>query len=146
MNWVFLDFIRWDYNVGTPLVRPLGGSQSALCYLATALARRGERVTTLTGITKPVTVEGVQCLPHEDIPIEVFSPPDTLTVVLNGPSDVIRAIRDKIPAGKPVHIVVLWETSDYDLEWRAAGRLRFEAAYAPEDSVYEQLIDDPAAR
>jgi len=28
--------------------------------------------------------------------------------------------------------------------WRAAGRERFEAAYAPEDSVYEQLIDDAA--
>lgn len=26
-----------------------------------------------------------------------------------------------------------------DREWRAAGRLRFEAAYAPEDSVYEQI-------
>ena len=41
MNWVFLDFIRWDYDVATPRERPLGGSQSALCYLAAALARRG---------------------------------------------------------------------------------------------------------
>ena len=43
MNWVFLDFIRWDFDVATPLEKPLGGSQSALCYLATALASRGPR-------------------------------------------------------------------------------------------------------
>jgi len=33
-----------------------------------------------------------------------------------------------------------------DDDWRAAGRERFTAAYAPEDEVYERLIDDPAAR
>src|SRR5688572_33444330 len=34
MNWIFLDGIPWDYDIETPLVRPLGGSQSCLCYLA----------------------------------------------------------------------------------------------------------------
>jgi glycosyltransferase involved in cell wall biosynthesis len=111
MNWVFLDFIRWDYDVRTPQVQPLGGSQSALCYLATALARRGERVTTLTGATKPRTVLGVQCLRHEEIPVEVFSAADTLTIVLNGPADAIRAIREVIPAGKPA---VLWTQHAHD--------------------------------
>src|SRR5262245_9954148 len=111
MNWVFLDFIRWDYDVGTPQVQPLGGSQSALCYLVTALARRGERVTTLTGTTKPRTVLGVQCLRHEEIPVEVFSAADTLTVVLNGPADAIRAIREVIPAGRPA---ILWTQHAHD--------------------------------
>src|SRR5437763_10727402 len=111
MNFVFIDFIRWDYDVGTPLARPLGGSQSALCYLAAALARRGERVTTLTGITKPRTVNGVRCLPYEDIPVEIFAPSDTLTIVLNGPADTIRNIREVMPAGKPV---VLWTQHAHD--------------------------------
>ncbi len=111
MNFVFLDFIRWDYDVETPLARPLGGSQSALCYLATALARRGERVTALTGTKKPRLAQGVNCLHHDNIPTDVFSPKDTLTIVLNGPADVIRAIRAALPAGKPA---ILWTQHAHD--------------------------------
>jgi hypothetical protein len=32
--------------------------------------------------------------------------------------------------------------SEEDNAWREAGRRRFESAYAPEDSVYEELIHD----
>jgi len=111
MNWVFLDFIRWDYDVAAPRERPLGGSQSALCYLAAALARRGQRVTTLTGTTKPREVDGVRCLRYEDIPAEIFAPPDTVTVVLNGPVDVGQAVRQVIPKGKQL---VLWTQHAHD--------------------------------
>jgi len=52
----------------------------------------------------------------------------------------------QIPAGKQLPVVILSETSDSDSAWRLAGRERFEAAYGPGDAVYEQLIDDPAAR
>ena len=37
MNLTFLDTIAWDYDVATPMTRPLGGSQSVLCYLAVEL-------------------------------------------------------------------------------------------------------------
>jgi glycosyltransferase involved in cell wall biosynthesis len=111
MNWVFLDFIRWDYDIVAPLVRPLGGSQSALCYLAAALACRGQRVTTLTGTTKPREVNGVRCLRYEDIPAEVFAPQDTLTVVLNGPADMGQAVRQVIPQGRPL---ILWTQHAHD--------------------------------
>src|SRR6188508_2926336 len=111
MNWVFLDFIRWDFDVGTPLVRPLGGSQSAMCYLATTLAKNGQRVTTLTGTTQPREVNGVRCLRYESIPADVFAPADTIIVVLNGPADVVHAVRDVIPPGKPV---VLWTQHAHD--------------------------------
>jgi glycosyltransferase involved in cell wall biosynthesis len=111
MNWVFLDFIRWDYDVAAPLVRPLGGSQSAMCYLATALARGGERVTTLTGTTTPREVEGVRCLRYENIPVEIFAPPDTIIVVVNGPAEMGRAVRDAIPRERPL---VLWTGHAHD--------------------------------
>jgi glycosyltransferase involved in cell wall biosynthesis len=111
MNWVFLDFIRWDYDVAAARERPLGGSQSALCYLAAALARRGQRVTTLTGTTKPREVDGVRCLRYEDIPAEIFAPSDTITVVLNGPVDVGPAVRQVIPKGKRL---VLWTQHAHD--------------------------------
>jgi glycosyltransferase involved in cell wall biosynthesis len=111
MNWVFLDFVPWDYDVSTPLVRPMGGSQSSLCYLAMALARRGQRVTTLTATSQPREIAGVRCLRHEGIPPEVFASPDTLTVVLNGPGDIARAVREAIPSGRKV---IFWTQHAHD--------------------------------
>jgi hypothetical protein len=58
------------------------------------------------------------------------------------PPEVAR----EIPPGEQLRIVVMWEPSKLDLAWRMAGRQRFEAAYSPEDDVYEQLIDDAAIR
>lgn len=58
------------------------------------------------------------------------------------PADVVR----EIPAGEHLRVVVMWEPSESDAAWRSAGRQRFEAAYCPEDAVYEELIDDTAAR
>jgi glycosyltransferase involved in cell wall biosynthesis len=111
VNWVFLDFIAWDYDVSTPLNKPVGGSQSALCYLAVALARRGQRVTTLTATATPREINGVRCLRYENIPAEVFAPPDTVTVVLNGPADIARVVREAIPGGR---LLVLWTQHAHD--------------------------------
>jgi hypothetical protein len=58
------------------------------------------------------------------------------------PPEVLR----EIPPGEQLRVVVMWEPSDPDLAWHAAGRQRFEAAYSPEDAVYGQLIDDAAIR
>jgi hypothetical protein len=68
------------------------------------------------------------------------------TVNPGGQIGVPPELAQQIPAGEPLQVIVLWERSNLDVAWRAAGRERFEAAYAPEDSVYEQLIDDAAAR
>ena len=38
------------------------------------------------------------------------------------------------------------EAPNDDLAWLVAGRRQFEAAYALEDSVYEQLIDETPRR
>jgi hypothetical protein len=56
-----------------------------------------------------------------------------------------EAARD-IPAGEQIRVVVMWEPATLDPAWRTAGRQRFEAAYAPDDAVYEQLMDDSATR
>jgi hypothetical protein len=40
----FLDTYTWDYNIETPYCKPLGGTQSAICYLAEALAAQGNEV------------------------------------------------------------------------------------------------------
>jgi glycosyltransferase involved in cell wall biosynthesis len=67
MRLCFLDFSNWDYNVDGPLLRPLGGSQSALCYLAVELAKAGHSVTVMTGTTQPGTVKGVECVNLENV-------------------------------------------------------------------------------
>jgi hypothetical protein len=55
-------------------------------------------------------------------------------------------VASEIPPGEQLRVVVMWEPLNLDLAWRTAGRRRFEAAYSPEDAVYEQLIDDAAIR
>jgi len=105
MNWVFLDVAPWDYDVATPLTRPLGGSQSALCYLAMALAHCGQQVTTLTATTNPRIIDGVHCLRYSETPVQLFSAPDTVTIVLNGPPDFAATILGTIRNLGPL---VLW--------------------------------------
>ncbi len=61
MKIVFLDLIGWDYTPLTPLSRPLGGTQSAICYLATELAARGHHVALVNHVAEPGTFAGVEC-------------------------------------------------------------------------------------
>jgi glycosyltransferase involved in cell wall biosynthesis len=82
-----------------------------MCYLALALARRGHRVTTLTGTTRPRDINGVRCLRYEDIPFEVFAPPETVVVVLNGPADMAQQLRAALPPGQPL---MLWTQHAHD--------------------------------
>ena len=62
---VFLDPHPWDYHAETPLQLPLGGTQSAACHLAAALAARGHRVALSTYTTAPGTYRGVECVGRE---------------------------------------------------------------------------------
>jgi glycosyltransferase involved in cell wall biosynthesis len=62
MKIAFLDPIVWDYNVDTPLTQPLGGSQSALCYLAAQLARMGHEVSLINNIAATADYSGVRCV------------------------------------------------------------------------------------
>ena len=63
----------------------------------------------------------------------------------NGQIAVPPEIASQVPAGEQIQVVLQWGVSDDDA-WRAAGRRRFEAAYATDDSVYELLIHDPSTR
>lgn len=55
----------YEYDTVTPLLRPFGGSQSALCYLAAELVRLGHDVTILNETSKPKRdANGVSILPR----------------------------------------------------------------------------------
>jgi len=68
------------------------------------------------------------------------------TLTPSGQIDVPADIASQVPPGEQVQVVLMWGLPDDEVAWRNAGRRRFEAAYAPEDSIYEQLIHDPEAR
>jgi hypothetical protein len=56
-------------------------------------------------------------------------------------------VAKEIPPGEQLRVLLMWEPSDTEMaSWRAMGSERFEAAYAPEDDVYNCLIDDPSVR
>lgn len=69
----FLDTFPLEYVIETPYCQPLGGSQSALCYLAEALATRGHEVFLFNNIQKATVSRGVKCQPRgiteADIPL-----------------------------------------------------------------------------
>lgn len=105
MHWIFFDPLPWDYDVAAPLTQPMGGSQSAMCYLATALARRGHQVMTVTGVASSREVNGVRCQSRRETPLEQFAAPGTITVVLNGPAELAVGLRRSL-AQRPR--LILW--------------------------------------
>lgn len=54
-------------------------------------------------------------------------------------------ILDSYPAltEADIHACLEFEAANDDAAWRETGRPAFEAAYAPEDFVYELLLDEP---
>jgi glycosyltransferase involved in cell wall biosynthesis len=62
MKIALLDLARWDYNVSSVRQVPLGGSQSAACYLAECLAAAGQEVWVVNHTTAPGAYSGVNCL------------------------------------------------------------------------------------
>jgi glycosyltransferase involved in cell wall biosynthesis len=105
MNIAFLDAVGWDYDVSTPYERPLGGSQSALAYLAVELARRGSRVTLFCGTSWPREVLGVTCVSIQAIPVGALGQPYDAFIVLNGPADLALRLRPHLAPATPL---VLW--------------------------------------
>ena len=69
------------------------------------------------------------------------------TVTPNGQIAIPAEIARQLPRRESLHVVLQWDAAaDEDGFWRAQGRQRFEAAYAPEDAVYDQLMDEPPTR
>ncbi len=82
MRIAFVDATSRDYTPETPLRFPLGGMQSAICYLSVELAARGHLVSLFNNTSTPGTFNQVRCTN--------FSDPRALRDI--GASDVIVAI------------------------------------------------------
>jgi glycosyltransferase involved in cell wall biosynthesis/Tfp pilus assembly protein PilF len=59
----FASFSPFAFTTDTPYQEPLGGSESALCYLAEALSQQGHEVFLLNQGMVPAVCRGVSCLP-----------------------------------------------------------------------------------
>lgn len=62
MKILFLDLSKWTFDTRTPLIRPLGGTQSAVAYLSAALAAAGHEVAVLLTdeAAEPKETDGVR--------------------------------------------------------------------------------------
>ena len=59
----------------------------------------------------------------------------------NGQISVPPEVASQVPPGERLQVVLLWGESEDATAWRAMGRGQFEAAYAADDSIYEELMD-----
>ncbi len=111
LNFVFIDPIDWDYGVETPWQRPIGGSQSALCYLAVELAKRGHGVSLINRTTQPGVRLGVTHAPLTHIPVPVLQAAD-IYIVLNG--CFLEAFEQIDRHSKPGTPHILWTQHAHD--------------------------------
>ncbi len=97
MKLLFLGTSILDFNVSTPFEQPLGGSESALCYLTLSLAKRGHEVTLVSGTSQPGRLSGVTCLSYQGLPHDFWAQSWDAIVVLNGPADVALRLTPHLP-------------------------------------------------
>lgn len=77
----FADFGGKDYTIESVYQRPLGGSHSALCYLAEELVQQGVEVFLLNGTLQSGRSRGVTCLNWNEVPATLLPSLDALIVL-----------------------------------------------------------------
>lgn len=104
----FINFSSLVYDVATPYSRPMGGSESAMCYLAAAMAKNKHSVTLFTSLSKKSKKLGVNCVPEK----EIFNllPSLDVIVVQNSP---LQGYQIKQSTPRQVK-VILWTQHDSD--------------------------------
>jgi glycosyltransferase involved in cell wall biosynthesis len=109
MKIVFFDPANIDYSVATVYQYPLGGSQSAICYLGMNLASLGHDIFLVNKISTPTITHGVACLPINSVTNNFWQNVDFI-ICFNGAEhgDVLRKI-----CGTKVNII-LWNQHAHD--------------------------------
>jgi glycosyltransferase involved in cell wall biosynthesis len=107
MKIAFVDTIDWDYRIESAYQRPLGGSQSALCYLAEALAQHNHEVFLLNQTLVSGMSKGVTCLNLDRVSREILQGMD-VAIALNSTGNS-KSLRSQF--GKQTSFV-LWTQHD----------------------------------
>lgn len=102
----FLNNSHLGFDPHTPLNWPLGGTEFAIAYLASALVRAGVQVTLFNHCETASTVDGVRVFPTKSASVNMLTDCDLLVVVSSAVGSHIRAAVGK---GVPM---VLWGHHD----------------------------------
>ncbi len=108
MKVAFVDPVSWDYTPFTPLERPLGGSQSAICYLTPELAALGHEVTLLNQVSKPGIYAGVRCAQRKAALSAGYLNQFDAVIVVNG------AMGARLREGGVTAPLILWSQQSVD--------------------------------
>ena len=84
MQIAFLDLGGLDYTPITPSEQPLGGMQSAACYLAISLAARGHSVALMNRTTTPGCFGGVTCINVSTVNAPILNGFDVVVSICTG--------------------------------------------------------------
>ena len=109
MRIAFIDVTSWAFNIQSAYSMPLGGSQSALCYLSEQLTVLGHDVTLLNGCTQVSVSRGVTCAPLARASAALWKSLDV--VVVQNWSKLARDLQAVV--GKQTRLV-LWTQHAHD--------------------------------
>jgi len=111
MRIAFADFCNWDFHVQSVDSTPMGGSQSAACYLARSLSKMGHDVFFITSLSVPGVYDGVTCLSSAGIGPHYLASMrlDALICILGAEFGV--KLREKL---RPQTRLILWNQHDTD--------------------------------
>jgi glycosyltransferase involved in cell wall biosynthesis len=105
MKLAFLDSDKRHYTVQTPLRSPLGGTQSAVCYLARSLANLGHDITLFSGAIDAGKIAGVDHLSSAACSVDQLRTLGFDVIVLISVAGQGAQIRSALPAGGKL---ILW--------------------------------------
>jgi len=101
----------FDFNIETPFLQPLGGTESAICYLAIELSRAGHQVTLVSKDSAPGTYRGVECVDLVEATRDFFHTRSFDIVVVSNHAAFSVQLRPLLP---PQTRMALWSGHDRD--------------------------------
>lgn len=107
MRVLFLDPGARSYHVDTPAREPLGGTESAICYLAVELARAGVDVVLANGDTPEQMIGSVRRVPAREVAVGLLAECDVIALNATAPLLPLREVF-------PDMAIVLWSGREDD--------------------------------
>jgi glycosyltransferase involved in cell wall biosynthesis len=114
-----------EFRVETAYEAPLGGSESALCYLTESLAQHGHEVFLLNACHEPAVSRGVQCMYSEPRTVMMLDPLDAFVIQNSaGWANVVRPL-----LARKTRLVLWTGLGDYEPAMQALAHPLERSAY-----------------
>ena len=111
MKIAFIDPIPWNYTVETPYKRALGGSQSAICYLAEEMAKQGNNISLFNNTAGRTISRGVLCVPIDNNFVTNLQALNPDFIVVSNDSRLGMQIKPLLP---PETRLIFWPSHAHD--------------------------------